>query len=214
MRFFTIILALFVLAGLSSCEENKESDPPVAAFSISPSSGPFTQEFSFNASSSSDSDEATESLQVRWDFDGDGAYDTQYTTTKTVEYTYEAADDYTVILQVLNSEGWTDTEEKMLVVFADSVAPEPSFYVEPDSSSVQTIFMFNAGASTDQYTPAGELTYRWDWEGDGSWDTPFITDSTFFHKYEESGVYRAILEVKNNITLTDTTGRTVYVYDL
>ncbi|MEE4255859.1 MAG: PKD domain-containing protein [Bacteroidales bacterium] len=214
MRFFTILSVLFLGAVMFSCEDKNESKPPVASFTISPSTGPFTQSFNFNASSSYDDDEATESLQVRWDFDGDGSFDTQYSTTKTAEYTYEGPDEYMVVLEVANSEGWTDTEEKQLIVFADSVPPMPSFYVEPDSSSVQTIFLFNSAASTDQYTPAGELRYRWDWEGDGTWDTPFITDTVFYHKYEEAGDYWVILEVKNSYSVTDTTGRIVYVYDL
>ena len=214
MRFFTILLVLLLIAGIYACDESTERKPPVAAFTISPSSGPFTQSFTYNASGSYDPEEASENLQVRWDFDGDGNYDTEFTTVKTAEYTYQDADEYIVILQVLNTDGWTDTEENLLVVYADSVAPVASFFVEPDSSSVQTIFLFNSGASTDQYTPIDQLQYRWDWEGDGIWDTPFITDSTFYHKYDESGIYRAILEVKNNITLTDTTGRIVHVYDL
>jgi len=214
MRIFTVLLVLLLTIGLLSCEDKKESEPPVGVFTVTPTSGPFTQIFTFNATKSYDNTDDNDNLQVRWDFDGDGIFDTEYSSTKTIEHQYDEADDYTVILEVLNSEGWTDTEWKSLVVFADSIPPIASFYIEPDSSSTQTIFLFNAGTSTDQYTPVEELRFRWDWEGDGSWDTPYISDSTFYHKYDESGIFRAILEVKNNITLTDTTSRIVTVYDL
>jgi len=214
MRLFTVLFVLFLSVILFSCEEQEENEPPVADFIISPATGPFTQSFNFNASSSYDPNEPSSNLQVRWDFDGDGSYDTDYSNTKTAEYTYEGAGDYTVVLQVLNSEGWTDNEEKTLIVYADSVPPVPSFIIEPDSSSVQTIFLFNSGGSTDQYTPAGELRFRWDFDGNGVWDiNEYITDSTVYYKYDVPGVYRAVLEVTNNVSVSDTTSRIVYVHE-
>ncbi len=214
MRIFTVLIVLILAIGLQSCEKKEDKKPPVAAFNISPSSGPFTSTFNFDGSSTTDENDPTTSLQVRWDFDGDGIFDTEFTTAKTAEHKYEAADTYTVGMEAMNSEGWTDYEGMSLVVYSDSVAPVPSFFIDPDSASVATIFFFNATASTDQYTPQDELQYRWDWENDGLWDTPFMPDSTFFHKYEIIGVYRVMLEVRNNITVTDTTSRLIHVHEL
>jgi len=214
MKNFTVLIVLFLAIGLFSCEKQETKNPPVAVIAISPASGPFTTTFTFNGEGSTDESGSSASLQVRWDFDGDGIFDTQFSTTKVVDHKYDGPDNYTVGLEVMNPEGWTDYKEQNLVVYADSVPPIPSFYIEPDSSSVATIFLFNAAGSSDLYTPQDELQYRWDWQNDGTWDTPFMTDSTFYYKYANTGIYRVMLEVKNNFSITDTTSRKIYVYEL
>lgn len=214
MRIFTVFIVFILAIGLHSCKKPEETKSPIAAFTMSPGTGPFTTTFLFDASNSYDENESSASLQVRWDFDGNGIFDTEFTTAKTAEHKYTEPDNYNVGLEVMNSEGWSGYEEIVLVVYADSLPPIPAFTVEPDSSSVATIFLFNAGGSSDPYTPQNQLMYRWDWQNDGSWDTPFMSDSTFYHKYELSGIYRVMLEVKNNYSVTDTTSRIVHVYDL
>ncbi len=214
MRIFTVFIAFILAIGLHSCKKPEESKSPIASFTMSPGTGPFTVTFLFDASSSYDENESSGSLQVRWDFDGNGIFDTEFTTAKTAEHKYTEADNYNVGLEVMNSDGWNGYEEIVLVVYADSLPPIPTFTVEPDSSSVATIFLFNAAGSSDPYTPQDQLKYRWDWQNDGSWDTPFMDDSTFYHKYELPGIYKVMLEVKNNYSVTDTTSRVVHVYDL
>lgn len=214
MRYFTVLLALITAIGLLSCEKTEDKNPPVAIFVIVPATGPFTEVFTFNSHDSYDVNNPGENLRARWDFDGDGTFDTEYSLNKGIEHQYDAAAHYNVILEVINSEGWTDQEVHTLIVYADSVPPTASFYAEPDSASVNTIFYFNAGASTDPYTSVEDMFFRWDWQNDGTWDTPFSSDSTIYYKYDVPGEYRVLVEVKNSFTLTDTTSRKVIVYDL
>ncbi len=214
MRYFTFFILVALLAGLYSCEKTEENKEPVAEFTITPGTGPFTTIFSFDANASTDPDGSDSELKLRWDWDGDGIFDTEYSSLKVMNHQYEIADNYTVVLEVATEEGWTDTELKMLVVYADSVPPTASFTIEPDSSNVTTIFLFDASSSSDPYTPVDELEFRWDWEADGNWDTPYMTDTTTYHKYDLPGTYKVIMEVKNNFTLTDTCSRKVYVLDI
>jgi len=214
MRYFTLLIALFLLAGLTSCEKKEEKKSPVAIFEIVPGTGPFTETFTFNAHKSQNPSGPDEDLQNRWDFDGDGIFDTEFSLNKSIEHIYAEPDNYQVTLEVVDTEGWTAFSQQTLVVYADSVPPTASFYILPDSSSVNTIFFFDAGASLDQYTPKEELQFRWDWENDGNWDTPFMNDSTFYYKYDLSGEYHVILQVKNNFAVCDTTSRRIIVYDL
>lgn len=115
----TLIITTLVLI-LSSCK--KEDDPenqnkaPVAAFSVDPQNGGLTTVFSFDASASSDENEAGSELQVRWDWDNDNEWDTDYTTIKTEQHQYAASGNYTVVLQVKDREGWTDKAEKNINV--------------------------------------------------------------------------------------------------
>jgi PKD repeat protein len=214
MKYFTLLLAVIFLTGLSSCKKTEEKKPPVAIFEVVPGTGPFTQTFTFNAHESQNPDAPDEDLYNRWDFDGDGIFDTEFSLNKGIEHVYTAADNYQVTLEVINSEGWTSQDLQTVVVYADSVPPVASFMAVPDSASVNTIFYFCAAASSDQYTPVEELQFRWDWQNDGSWDTPFMADTSIYHKYDLSGEYRVLLEVKNNFSITDTTSRRIIVYDL
>ena len=214
MRIFTVLLLIIMVSILFSCEKQENKEAPVAIFAIVPSTGPFTQVFTFNAHATYDNNEPDENLRIRWDWDGDGFFDTDYSLNRSYEHKYSEPDTYDVIMEVINSDGWTDSEMHSLVVYSDSVAPVASFYAEPDSASVNTIFLFNAGASSDMYTPLEELQFRWDWQSDGTWDTPFAADTTIHYKYDISGEYRIRMEVRNNITLTDTTSRRIVVYDL
>ena len=214
MRYFTFIILLALMAGVYSCEKTEENKEPVAEFTIEPGTGPFTTIFSFDASASTHPDGSNAGLLVRWDWDGDGTFDTDYSSVKKMDHQYEEADNYSVVLEVATDEGWTDTELNMLVVYADSVPPSASFTVEPDSSNLTTIFLFDGSSSTDPYTPTEELEFRWDWEADGSWDTPFAIDTTIYHKYDLPGTYKVIMEVRNNFSLTDTCSRKVHVLEI
>jgi len=55
---------------------------PTALFTVTPQSGQIGTVFSFDASSSTDPEDATELLEVRWDWENDGIWDTEYRTIK------------------------------------------------------------------------------------------------------------------------------------
>jgi len=126
----TIFLAMFVI--ISTCEKkptaperdnpldahgvNYQGRPPVASFTVTPTSGDKTTVFNFNASACSDYDEPTSSLQVRWDWDGDGSYDTNYSTAKTTSHQYSNYGIKNVILQVKDSAELTDTTKQQIQI--------------------------------------------------------------------------------------------------
>jgi hypothetical protein len=114
-------------------------------------------------------------------------------------------------MEVVNTDGWTDLKIHDLNVYADSVHPTAVFSVDPDTASANTVFCFSAGASSDPNTPTHELEFRWDWQSDGIWDTPYINDTVHLFKYTLEGTYRVLMEVKNDVMLTDTTSRLVHV---
>jgi PKD repeat protein len=214
MRYFTAILSTLILIVLFSCEKKEEEDDLFALFKVSPSTGSFNVTFTFDASASYDEAGPDDNLQVRWDWNGDDIFDTEYSTVKVVEHKFEHAGHYDVVLEVVNAEGWTDQELKTVIVFADSVPPSAAFTVLPDTGSVNTIFFFNASSTADPYDEIDELRFRWDWENDGTWDTPFIQDTSIYHKYEAPGNYQILLEVKNSVLRSDTAIRKIFVYDI
>lgn len=215
MRYVTalIMLVLFVV-GVVSCEKTQEDKQPVAAFSVDPSTGPFTTVFNFDATDTYNDGQTSDNLKIRWDWDGDGIYDTEYSSSKLRNHQYEDAGNFNVVMEVMNSVGWTDTEIYPVNVYADSVAPIADLKVIYDSSSINTLFYFSAGGSFDPYTPIEELKFRWDWQGDGIWDTPYCSDTCIHHRFTAEGEYRVHVEVKNNVHLTDTTSHIIFVFDI
>jgi hypothetical protein len=66
---------------------------PTATFTVDRGAGFMTSPavINFDASGVSDGEDAAAALQVRWDFDDDGAWDTAYSTTKTASHDYAQA---------------------------------------------------------------------------------------------------------------------------
>jgi len=94
--------------------------PPRAFFSASTTLGDLSTEFVFDAGISVD-DEGS-ALVVRWDWNGDGTWDTNWSSNMTVVHTYTSIGTYTVKLEIMDSHGNTNTTEMQVVVV--EVIPE------------------------------------------------------------------------------------------
>lgn len=90
--------------------------PPTASFTATPTTGDVTTTFQYDASGCTDAQNAVSALQVRWDWEGDGTYDTAFSTTKTAQHAYATAGVYTVHLQVKDTGGKMATAEKTVTV--------------------------------------------------------------------------------------------------
>ncbi len=81
-------------------------------------------------------------------------------------------------------------------------APVASFTLTPPAGTTETVFQFDASASTDEQDPSENLLARWDWETDGIWDTPYSTVKTATHTFAAAETYNITLEVKDSDNLT------------
>jgi peptide/nickel transport system substrate-binding protein len=97
--------------------------PPRAYFAVTPSSGDVTTMFMFDAHGSSDLEEPNTTLEVRWDWEDDGIWDTSGTTTKDASHLFSAPGAYMVVLEVRDSGGLTNTTSIEVVV----TEPIPEF---------------------------------------------------------------------------------------
>ncbi len=188
---------------------------PTATFTVSPSSGDTNTTFQFDASNSSDPDVGVYWLEVRWDWEDDGTYDTNWSTTKTATHTYSTPGTYTVRLEVRQFAGsLTDTTTKQIKVTQASgnTAPTASFTVNPPSRDTTTVFQFDASGSSDHEDAMAALQVRWDWEGDGTYDTSWSTIKTASHTYTTVGAYTVRLQVRDSGNLTGTTTKQVQVF--
>lgn len=116
VRRILFLMTLVVIFAFSACKKEETNTAPTASFTITPGTGPVSTLFTFDASASSDADQAASELMVRWDWNNDGVWDTDYSTQKTAEHQYDAEGVYSVVLEVKDNEGLTGQTSKTLIV--------------------------------------------------------------------------------------------------
>jgi PKD repeat protein len=154
----------------------------------------------FDASTSEPNGGVIESYT--WSF-GDGNITT--TITSTVNHIYLTAGNYTVTLNITDSDGLWDTATDIVPV-ASAPSPQASFDYSPKPPYIYEPIIFNASSST---SGVGILVnYAWDF-GDGNTTTtslPLIT-----HTYYAEGDYSVFLTVETSTGQNDTTSQLLTV---
>ena len=182
---------------------------PIASFTVSPPSGPMNTVFDFDASSSSDLEDSPSALEVRWDWEDDGMWDTPWSTNKAEQHQYPNLGTYTIRLEVKDTGDLASNITRQVSVL--NTPPTASFEISPLSGNISTLFIFNASSSSDLENPTSSLEVRWDWEDDGTWDTSWSTTKMNQHQYSSLGTYSVRLEVMDTGGLINTTTRQVSV---
>ena len=95
---------------------NISCTPPTAVVTVNPASGPLDTVFSFDASGSTDTEDPTSALEVRWDWEDNGTYDTPWSTTKVINHTFKTTGDHFIRLQVHDTDGLTDSIDQLVKV--------------------------------------------------------------------------------------------------
>ncbi len=204
------VLLIFLFAG--ACSKKTLNQKPTAEFTVSPFTGTTGTTFTFNARSSSDDKTPLSQLRLRWDFQNDGIWDTEWDTAKIITHLYSETGYYTVGLEVKDDEkaiGWT--ARNLIVVGSNGLSPSASFTVTPSSGPVGTVFTFDASGVSDPQDSSGQLKVRWDFDGSGTWETNYSTTKTTTYQYNSEGTYNATLQVMNSKGLTDQTFKSIVV---
>ncbi|MCD6345889.1 MAG: hypothetical protein J7L96_00570, partial [Bacteroidales bacterium] len=205
-----ITLVVFSQVFLTSCVE-KRNTLPVALFTITPPYGNVDTVFVFDAGECRDMEDPTELLEVRWDWESDSIFDTEYSATKLIEHQFDIGTTYYITVEVRDTKGATATKTDRLRVSWTNRAPKASFNVSPDAGYLQDIFVFDASATNDLEDNNASLKIRWDFDGDGTWDTELSTEKVVQHQYDQEGSYDVKLEVKDSEDLRDVLTYTLVV---
>jgi hypothetical protein len=209
----SVLIIFFLLPYCSDPNSNndKENTKPTAVFSVTPNFGNTTTMFEFNASSSNDKEDPDSTIEVRWDWENDEIWDTEYSTTKIVYYQFVEPGLKTIILEVRDSEGLTDTVSQQLNIILPNSPPNASFIVTPSIGDTSTLFEFDASGSNDTEDSSINLEVRWDWENDGTWDTEFSTSKNVSHQFLSSGLYEVVLQVRDTDGAVDSSTSEILV---
>jgi len=166
---------------------------PIASFNWSPSVPEVSELVTFDASASMPI--GGEIVSYKWDF-GDGSY----ASGKTVTHRYSSAANFTVTLNVTDSEGLWDIEQKQIKVKAPP--PPLPVSISPTSASIlvgQSVTFISTVSGG--YTP---YTYQWYLNGD---PVSGATSASWTFTPTASGIYYIHLKVtdsKANTAQSDT----------
>jgi uncharacterized protein (TIGR02145 family) len=121
--------------------EYEQSTAPTASFTLSPTSGTTETQFSFDASGSWDDEDDVSLLQMRWDWENDGIWDTNYSTTKTATHQYSTEGTKTIKLEVRDTEYYTDQTTRQVTVSEQSA--QTGTMTDIDGNTYQTVKIGN-----------------------------------------------------------------------
>jgi PKD repeat protein len=167
--------------------------PPIASFTVSPSQARRGQTVTFNGSASSDPDSGQPIADYHWDF-GDGtSADTG--TNATATHSYSRLGTFTVTLTVTDSdEGKTDSAGQSVTIV--NAPPSAALSASPSSPSAGDSVTFSAAGSSD---PDGTIVdYKWDLDGDGTFETDTATTSTASRVFATAGTFHVSTRVTDS----------------
>jgi uncharacterized protein (TIGR02145 family) len=211
-RRYLIILLFLSLMVLTFCEKDeKVVTPPEAAYTVDPENGKTTTTFSFNTSGTTNPGMENPQLFFRWDWDGDGSWDTHFSRNRTYEHRFFTPGSYVAYMEVRNAEGLMDTISRPIEVERGNSAPYPSLIVNPELGHIRTLFTFDASGTYDDEDSLSTLRFRWDWNGDGIYDTDYSEDPTAEHVFPEPDAYRVVVQVTDPYGLTAKTNKLIQI---
>lgn len=172
--------------------------------------GTTATEFTFDGNGSTDAETSPYQLEVRYDFENDGKVDTYFSRTKTATHVYSTTGIKTVKMEVLDLAGNVSTGfARVLIV--ENTPPHAYFEVMPKVGTPGTEFYFNHMLSSDDQYDNNTLEYRYDFEGDGFWDTKFMKMKSVKYQFTYPGLKNAVLEVSDPEGSSAFYHQTIYV---
>lgn len=194
------LLYLFTLVAVSTffirCDKEPViKTPPVAKFTVSPANGLTTTVFMFDATGSVSTNEEDTMLFIRWDWDNDSVWDTGFSRAKKFSYRYFKPGTYSPRMEIRNDAGLSDTIQLTMQVARGNSAPRPLFSITPGSGNLRTEFFFDASKTSDDEDSLNTLRFRWDWNGDGIYETPYSQDIQSTRMFNTPGIHYIGLEV-------------------
>jgi len=197
------LIAIILLAGLSGCKDNPDELLPKleADFILTPDAGLTTTIFSFNVAEAMDLGDNDNPVFIRFDWDNDGEWDMMHSSIPEYEHRYFQPGQYLTTMEVSRVSGETDTIQQLISVEQGYSPPQPLLIVTPDSAHVLTEFIFDGSLTHDDEDSLETLLFRWDFNGDGNWDTEFQENPVTVYQYQSQGFFTAIMEVKDTMDL-------------
>jgi PKD repeat protein len=188
-----LVLPALALAGAMIYADRAAAAPPVASFTLSPTS-PVTGETVTFTSTSTDPNGDLDLLE--WDLDGNGRFNDGEGPTAT--WSFPVSGQRTVTLRATDLNGDDDTASRTFTVRANA-APTVAFSAAPASPETgQAVTL----TSTSRDPDGRPLLHEWDLDDDGAYDDG--TDSPITTSFPAKGPHTVWLRVTDSGGLTRT----------
>ena len=182
-----ILMMAFLVSQMGCNKGEKQNTSPIAAFTVNPSTGPVNTQFTLDASGSTDAEDPPTSLLVRWDWENNGTWETDWSSNKIISHQYNQPGYYTIALEVKDIGGLSSsTTRNVTVTESTNVIPVAAFTGTPTSGTSPLTVNF-----TDQSTN-NPTSWQWNF-GDGGTST----QKNPSHTYNSAGTYTVELLVSN-----------------
>ena len=144
--------------------------------------------------------------RFRWDFDGNGSYDTYDEMARDYNRTYNTPGTYNATLYVWSSTG--ESASASITITVENNPPVATADVVPSNGEVPlTAQLMGSGTDSD----GSIVLYEWDFDGDGDYEWSSTTTGTTTHTYTAIGTFNAVFRVTDNSGLTATAHTTTTV---
>lgn len=157
-------------------------------------------------------DSRAREFRYRWDFNGDGVWDTDFSKNTTAEHTYDRFGEWKVVLQAENEFNISEKIERPVTVRQNTYPAVYELKFDRDRLMVGEKVQAWVEALDAQST-RGDLRVRYDLDGDGNWDSDFRSMSRATWRFEKTGRYPAVVQVRDLGGKIDTFRQTLTVYE-
>lgn len=136
-------------------------------------------------------------IRYRWDYQGDGTWDTSTVVAADRAYTFTTPGTYVAVLEIQNNLGETTQSATNIVV--GRAPPTVVADADPSNGQIPLTVNFTATASSS----VGRIVlYEWDFDGNGVFDYSSATSGSASYTYTGSGTYVAVCRVTDDAGMT------------
>jgi uncharacterized protein (TIGR02145 family) len=191
--------AICILMGLvifwSGCQENDADIKPEISLVITPgASGLTTDVFTFDARSTINPAGGGK-LYFRWNYGEETGWDSPLSMDQIKMKRFLKPGKYVITVLALNSKGYSDTTYFDVTIGQGRSSPRPVIRMTPETGHFLTAFRFDAMLTRDDEDSLSTLKFRWDFNGDGRWDTGFDTATSQKFVFGAEGDFEPVVEV-------------------
>lgn len=167
------------------------------------------QTVSLSATTHTAGNKSVPSPQYRWDFDGDGVFDTGTSSLSRQTYTFQKTGRFRPTVEAISAQG-VRAQSTLVIDIAANTAPQGSITLSKNNITVGESLTVKADIS-DRESRYNDIKVRFDLDGDGQWDGDFTSLRTLTWRYNKPGKYNIRVQARDGQGKLFTESSTVIV---
>jgi len=144
----------------------------------------------------------------RWDFNGDGVWDTDFSKNPSTETHFDHLGEWNVIVQAQSEDGVMVQESKKILV---KINPKPTVYLVQKPAK---IFVGERAFFIPKFPSDINGQVRFDMDNDGIWERDFMGMSAQYWTFDTAGEKTIRLQIRDRGGNVTTINKKIVVYDL